>query len=238
MVEKAVKFLQKYVEDIMEKKGELRVSYDLWEMHEGVNIYSLASIYAAYESMIKIYEVLEEEMSENRLKHETVIKQKEAIKEGQDDIKKYISEKLYDEEKKSFIRNEDDRKLDISILGLVTPFNLFSPNEKKIVNTIDRMNMNLRTYTGGYLRFEQDHYTKDRPWVIATLWMTLYYLQIDDIKRAKEGFDFVVNSATSHGFLAEQVENSTMESAWVIGLAWSHAMFIIVLEELINRGAI
>jgi len=66
----------------------------------------------------------------------------------------------------------------------------------------------------------------------------MYYLKIDDIKRAKECFDFVVNSATSHGFLAEQVENSSMKSAWVIGLSWSHAMFIIVLEEFIKRGII
>ena len=88
------------------------------------------------------------------------------------------------------------------------------------------------------MRFEQDHYTGERPWVIATLWMAMYYLKINDIKSAKECFDFVVNSATSHGFLAEQVENSEMKSAWVIGLSWSHAMFVIVLEELIKCGII
>lgn len=68
--------------------------------------------------------------------------------------------------------------------------------------------------------------------------MALYYLKINDKVHAKECFDFVVNSGTKHGFLAEQVENSNMKSAWVIGLAWSHAMFIIVLEELIKLRAI
>jgi len=29
-----------------------------------------------------------------------------------------------------------------------------------------------------------------------------------------------------------------MEAAWVIGLAWSHAMFIIVLKKLIEKGII
>lgn len=66
----------------------------------------------------------------------------------------------------------------------------------------------------------------------------MYYLKEKEIKKAKECFDFVVNSATSEGFLAEQVENNTLKSAWVIGLSWSHAMFIIVLEELINCGII
>ena len=68
--------------------------------------------------------------------------------------------------------------------------------------------------------------------------MALYYLKANDEKNAKECFDFVLNSATIHGFLAEQVDNGTMSSAWVIGLAWSHAMFIIVLEEFVKRGII
>ena len=96
------------------------------------------------------------------------------------------------------------------------------------------MNLNLRTYTGGYLRFENDHYTADKPWVIATLWMALYYLEIKEYNRAKECFDFVVRSSTKNGFLAEQVNNDKMQSEWVIGLGWSHSMFIIVLNELVK----
>ena len=236
MLQKAVSFLEKYVDDVLNNKNELQVSYDLWEMHEGVSIYSVACIYSAYENMLKIYEILEKEMLDNRLKQELEIHKRENLEKKLWNIKKYIVDKFYDEEKKSFIRNEKDRKLDISILGLVTPFNLFAPNEKRITNTIERINMNLRTYTGGYLRFEQDHYTEDRPWVIATLWMAMYYIKANDIKKAKECFDFAINSSTKHGFLAEQVNNSNMQSSWVIGLAWSHAMFVIVLEELIRAG--
>ena len=43
---------------------------------------------------------------------------------------------------------------------------------------------------------------------------------------------FVVNTATEHGFLAEQVDNSSLKSNWVVGLGWSHAMFIIALDSL------
>ena len=68
--------------------------------------------------------------------------------------------------------------------------------------------------------------------------MGLYYLKKSDKIHAKECFDFVVKTSTEHGFLAEQVENSEMKSAWVIGLVWAHAMFIIVLEELIKLGVI
>ena len=58
--------------------------------------------------------------------------------------------------------------------------------------------MTLRTYTGGYLRFEDDHYTGDRPWVIATLWMALYYIEIGKIKEAKQCFEFVVKTQNPH----------------------------------------
>ena len=66
--------------------------------------------------------------------------------------------------------------MDISLIGTVVPFNVFKPKEKKIQNTIERINMSLRTYTGGYKRFEGDHYMGGEPWVIANLWMTLYYI--------------------------------------------------------------
>ena len=112
---------------------------------------------------------------------------------------------------------------------------MFSPKEKKIVNTVERMNLTLRTYTGGYKRFEEDHYRNGNPWPIATLWMALYYIETKQYNKAKECLNFVVASSTKHGFLAEQVENDTMEANWVIGLGWSHAMFIIVLEKLMNR---
>lgn len=232
-----MKFLEKYVKDILEEKETLRISYDLWEMHEGVSIYSVVCIFAAFQAMLNCYNALEDTL-DNRLKQENLTKQKVILQQRLEELKQYVVKNFYDEEKKSFIRNEKDRLLDISLIGLVVPFGMFSPNEKKITNTIERLNMNLRTYTGGYLRFEQDHYTEDRPWVIATLWKVLYDIQLGDFKSAKESFDFVVATATEHGFLAEQVDNQKMESAWVIGLAWSHAMFVIALEELMGHGVI
>ena len=48
MCEKAVKYLKKYTEDIVEGKNKMHVSYDLWEMCEGTHLYSLAAIYAAF----------------------------------------------------------------------------------------------------------------------------------------------------------------------------------------------
>ena len=243
MCEKAIDFLKRYVKDWCkksedEKEHKYHVSYDLWEMCEGVHLYSLASIYSAFASMLKIYDVLGKDVSDfenNRLKQEKVEKSKKEIEKLQLEIKKYINKYLYDEEKKSYVRNAEDKKMDISILGAVTPFKIFKPKEKKIQNTVERINLSLRTYTGGYQRFENDNYMNGNPWPIANLWMTLYYLETGEKKKAKETFDFVIKTAGKHYLLGEQVNNETLKPNWVIGLGWSHAMFIIVLEKLYKK---
>ena len=235
--EKALDFLKRYVKDLLEETHKYHVSYDLWEMCEGTHMYSLASIYLAFDSMLEIYKILGKDVSNfenNRLKDEKISKSKIEVEKLRKELKLYIEEKMYDDEKKCFVRNPEDKKMDISILGSVVPFNVFTPNEKKIENTIERINMSLRTYTGGYKRFEEDHYMNGNPWPIANCWMTLYYLSKGEKKKAKETFDFVVKTAGLHSFLGEQVNNETLEPNWVLGLGWSHAMFIIVLEKMLK----
>ncbi|MBR3003200.1 MAG: hypothetical protein IKF38_06595 [Clostridia bacterium] len=257
MCEKAVEFLKKYSKDWLELVGKderdkdvvqeeienaqnrqghkYHVSYDLWEMCEGIHLYSVASIYSAFDSMIKIYNALGKDVSNfdnNRLKEEKISKNKKELENLLTGLKKYINTNLYDEEKKCYVRNTEDKKIDISLLGAVVPFNVFKPKEKKVLNTVERINMMLRTYTGGYKRFEDDHYNGGEPWVIANLWMTLYYIETGEKKKAKETFDFVVKTAGKHSLLGEQIDNATLKPNWVIGLGWSHAMFITVLEKL------
>ena len=235
MCEKAVDFLKRYVRDLLEGTGKYQLSYDIWEENEGVHLYSLAAIFAAFNSMIKIYNVLGKNVSDfenNRLKEEKVHKNVLELEELQVKVKNYIDEKLYDENRKSYVRNANDRRIDISLLGAVYPFNVFSSKEKKVLNTIDNINLTIRTYTGGYQRYEYDHYRNGSPWPIANLWMTLYYLENGEKKKAKETFDFVLKTAGKHSFLGEQIDNNTLKPNWVIGLGWSHAMFIIVLEKM------
>ena len=257
MCEKAVEFLKKYVKqnlkiedmsgDIVKKeiensiyanKERIHVSYDLWEMCEGIHLYSLASIYAAFESVLNIYKVLGKNVSNfegNRLKEEKIAKSKKEIEILQSEIKKYINTDLYDEKSKSYLRNTEDNKMDISVIGSVVPFKVFTPKEKKIQNTVEKINLTLRTYTGGYQRFEGDHYMNGNPWPIANLWMTLYYLEKGEKKKAKEAFDFVIKTVGKHSFLGEQIDNNTLKPNWVLGLGWAHAMFIIVMEKMMKK---
>lgn len=255
MFEKAVDFLKKYMNNILEKeeKEDLvrielekdydyknrdeiykHLSYDLWENTEGIHLYSLAAIYGAFDYMIKIYDEVNELYDKNRLKQDDILKEKKILEEYKRETKQYILDNLVDKQRNVLLRNTNDRKIDISILGVIYPFKLFSPKEKIVQNTIEQINLNLRTYSGGYLRYQDDGYIGGvHPWIIATAWMGLYYKAIGDTKRANESLNFIVQSATEHGFLAEQA-NSDLNERWVIGLAWSHAMFIDLLMYLKN----
>lgn len=231
MSESAIKFLKKYVKNVLDGKEEEYKSYDLWEENEGIHTYSLATIFSSFDAMIKIYEIVKPEFEKNRLKIEKIEKELQILRKYLVEIKNYILKNLYDNNKKTFVRNKD-QKMDISLLGLVTPFKVIAPKEKKMLNTLERIELTLRTYTGGYLRYEGDNYAGGNPWVIANLWMAEYCLEAGNKKKARECFEFVVKTATEHGYLAEQIDNSTMQAKWVIGLGWSHAMFIDVLQKL------
>ena len=238
MCEMAVTYLHKYVEDICSEISTMQDSYDIWEENEGVHTYSLASIYSAFECLTKMYEILKPSFENNRIKLEKMRNEELKIRESLLKVKEYINKNLYSVEKNSFIRSKDG-KVDISLLGLCVPFNVFSPKEKHITNTVEKMSMLLRTYTGGYLRYEGDNYMGGKnPWVISNLWLACYYLEKGENKKAKECFDFVVSTSMENGMLGEQIDNNTMRPIWVLGLGWSHAMFIIVLEKLLSKGLI
>lgn len=255
MCEKATEFLFAYTENLLNideedlVKKELQekykkyfeitkhVSYDLWEMNEGVHLYSLSSIISGLECMKKIYETIDNKQENLRLKQEKRNKIALKLNKYIQLLKDYIEDNLIDKDTKTLKRNLKDNNMDISVIAAVYPFNVFNPNEKVIKNTVDKINMTLRTHTSGYLRFEYDNYMGgNNPWIITTLWMALYYIKINDLDNAKKCFSFVVNTSLRHGFLAEQVNNDDKNFKWVIGLGWSHAMFIIVLNELLKAN--
>lgn len=249
MCENAIEFLKNYIDNLLNDKGMeenlqtkysyldrsqiyKHVSYDLWEMNEGIHLYSLSAIYAAFDAMGKIYAELQKSIKKFKIPKET-----EKLEEYKEIIKKYILENLYDEKQNILKRNTKDSNMDISIMGAVTPFRVFEPNDKIIQNTVQKINLTLRTYTGGYLRFENDGYIGGKnPWVISTMWMYIYYRLIGAKANSEECLKFVIDTATPLGLLAEQVDNEEMKAKWVIGLGWSHAMFVLALglDELIK----
>ena len=196
-------------------------SYDLWEMNEGIHLYSLSAIYAAFKAIVRIKREL------------NIVEGIEELENNAEKIKEYCINNFYDKNTKTLKRNNKDNITDISILGAVVPFEMIDKSNEIVENTIEKIDLNLRTYTGGYIRFENDNYLGgNNPWVISTLWMALYNIETKKLEEARKQIEFVTKTATNSGFLAEQVENETMGAKWVIGLGWSHAMYIIALTKL------
>ena len=237
MCEKALEFLKRYVKDLLDETHKYHLSYDLWEECESIHLYSLSAIYSAFDSMLEIYKILGKNVSDfenNRLKDEKISKSTAEVEKLRKELKLYMQDTMYDSQKKCYVRNPKDKKMDISILGSVVPFRVFTPKEKKIENAVEQINMNLRTYTGGYRRYEGDNYNGGNPWPIANAWMTLYYLERGEKRKAKETFDFLIKTVGMHNLLGEQVDNNTLKPNWVLGLGWTQAMFIIVLEKMLK----
>lgn len=226
MINKAIEYLKLYVDDILSKEFKFRKSYNLWEEYEGISLYSLVNIYSAFRAAMKLnVVVLPANGRENMELDEYSLK-----------LKQYILETFFNEDLKTFVRSLDDSRMDISLLAPCIPFGMLEPDSREMLNTVQKMEMTIRTYTGGFMRYENDTYVGGNPWVIATLWMALYYIEANRKDDALQCFNFVVNTACDNGLLAEQIDNVTLKPKWVLGLSWSHAMFIITLQKLLEKG--
>jgi len=220
--------MAEYMQDEIYK----RPSFDIWEMTEGIHLFSMSAIYAAFNSMIQIYEILAHRIDENRKVEIVDLK----LKYGklQSDVKQFIIENMYDQQKKVLKRNTSDNLTDISVLGAIIPFNVFEATDEMMVNTIDQINLTLRTYNSGYLRFQNDTYIGGRnPWIIATAMMGMYYVEAGNMPEAQKCMEFILDNATPLDLLPEQ-SNKDLNQTWVIGLGWSHAKFINFLLEYLK----
>lgn len=207
--------------DFVDERGVSKPCFDLWEERKGVHLYSTASIYealkVAFEMIKKIDAVKYESLIE---KIETLLPK---IKEA---IKKYFVQDGH------LIRSLDNNQVDISLLSVVTIFDIFDPNDEVIKNTISEIERTLHMSNGGYMRYQWDSYIGGNTWIISSLWMAMYHTKLGNKEKAKELFDWVTNHADHLYFLPEQIEREGDKTAWVTQLSWSHAMYVIVRDML------
>ena len=152
-----------------------------------------------------------------------------------------IIRKLLKLTSKGFYRDVtlEDPMADISLLGISVPFDIFPVDDPKVISTVETIERVLTSpIIGGIRRYENDNYIGGNPWILTTLWVALYYIKKRDFLKAKEYFEWAVKSRTELDLLPEQVNRETGKPEWVIPLTWSHAMFILVLWELIEAGEI
>ncbi len=219
MIFKATIALMNFVNE----KGISKSSYDIWEERKGSHLYSTASIYAGLKAGYEMLSMIDKEKYKDFLGRVD-----NTIKNIKDSIKFYFVENGH------FKRSLDNNLVDISLLSVVTPFDIFDVNDDIVKNTIDEIERTLHMANGGYMRYQWDSYVGGNTWIISSLWLAMYYIKANNIPRAKELFDWVTNHADSLYFLPEQIEREGDKTAWVSQLSWSHAMYIIVKKMLLE----
>ena len=253
-VKKGVEFLLSYLD---RESGLPWLSFDLWEERLGEHAYSTAAVCAGIEAGAKMAEILEIDRAKAEDWREAASRLHSALEKnfwkpewnrfvrsvrvklnawGEEYTAEKVWLKIND---RSITRDFSllDGAIDISLLGLSVPFGLYAADDQRMVSTAGIVEQVLEVkQTGGLMRYENDGYIGGNPWIIATLWAALYHIEGKCYAKAREYLLWVVKRVSDQGLLPEQVDRVTGKPAWVIPLTWSHAMFVLVLDGLIDAG--
>ena len=220
-------------------------SYDLWEERLGIHTFTTCAVIAGLKAAANFTSALgERELWEK-------------YQAAADRFRGALEEHLFDQETGRFMNGisghdgspQKDLKLDSSLCGLFA-FGVFPASDEKVVNTIEALKEKLwcKTTLGGLARYELDRYQSaaapspdipGNPWIISTLWYAQYL-----VEKAKTGtqlresigvLKWVTDRALRSGVLAEQVDPLSGEAISVSPLVWSHAAFIIAVQQYLRK---
>lgn len=224
-VKPAMKFMMKFIED-----GLPKPSFDLWEERYGVHLYTTATVYGGLvKGSLLAREIGDETLAKDAL---------ETAKSIKDQVKRRM---VYNGRLVRRIDEEGNRDLVVDA-SMYAPyfFGMFDANDPIVTNTMELIAEKL-TINTGIARYENDWYQRRKsapnPWIITTLWLAEYYIDVDRIEDAEKLINWVIRVATPSGLLPEQVDPETLEPLSVIPLVWSHAEYLIALNKLINKQA-
>lgn len=131
----------------------------------------------------------------------------------------------------------EDAVIDISLLGVNVPFELFDIHDKRVQQTAQAVENALGgSPAGGILRYEDDPYIGGNPWILTTLWLALYKIKAGDREGAETLLEWAVHHRTELDLLPEQIDRNTGEAAWVVPLTWSHAMLVLAVLDWMEAG--
>jgi len=125
-----------------------------------------------------------------------------------------------------YLRSIGDPVLDVSLLGLAWPFAAVDPAGERMRATVAALEEELGDVEHGLARYAGDTYAGGNDWVLAALWLGLWCRQVGDTAGLEQSLEYAVRSQTALGLLPEQVTDEG-EPAWVVPLAWSHAMLLL-----------
>lgn len=215
-------------------------SYDLWEEHFMTTTYTTAIVYKALRSAVMLAEAVD--------------RQDDAIywQTAAEELQKAAHTHLWNQDTNYFYKGvirtgelQKDATVDSSALYGSLMFGLFDMDSEQVTTAIKTLDKTLtQPGTLGYVRYSNDLYyntepgSLGNPWFVTTLWRAQYYLESDEIDKAKELLDWVVGAMLPSGVLSEQVRRDNVGAFLsVVPLAWSQAEFLSTLIDLVSDDA-
>jgi GH15 family glucan-1,4-alpha-glucosidase len=197
----------------IEEDGIPCATADLWEEREGRHAFTAAAIYGGLRAAASMARRHEPELAESY----------EAAAEV---VREAIERELWSEFHGRYLRSIGDPVLDVSLLGLAWPFAAVDPGGERMRATVAALETELGDVDQGVARYAGDTYAGGNNWVLAALWLGLWYRQVGEKEALERSLEYAVRVQTTLGLLPEQVTDEG-EPAWVVPLAWSHAMLLL-----------
>lgn len=243
LVKTAADFLTSYRDPTTRLPG---LSHDLWEERRGILSYTTAAVWAGLTAASRFTECFGE--------HALSASYRRAAEEIRENALRY----LFDYERDHFSRMINvaadgslvrDNTLDASLCGLFQ-FGMLEPSHPAVVSTVRAIERRLwcKTEVGGVARYEDDHYQQvstdvekvpGNPWFICTLWLADWYAHqarsMAELQLPLELLEWVRSRALPSGILAEQVHPFTGEPLSVSPLTWSHATFVLSVQNYLRK---
>jgi glucoamylase len=206
---RAAEFLLGTIED----DGIPCATADLWEEREGRHAFTAAAIHGGLRAAASMARRHAPELAE---RYENVA----------EEVREAIERELWSDFHGRYLRSIGDPTLDVSLLGLAWPFVAVDPAGERMRATVAALEAELGCPAGSLLRYSGDTYAGGNRWVLAALWLGLWHRQIGDAVGHERSLRYAVAAQTGLGLLPEQVGDDG-KPAWVVPLAWSHAMFLL-----------
>ena len=223
-------------------------SWDLWEERWGVHAFTVGALWGGLDAARNFADLFGDVGAYTRYRDAA-----ERLREASDTH--LFSEELGRFPRRVTVEDDDsvtvDTVLDSSLYGLWR-FGMYSPDDARIVETMKAIadQLSNKAACGGIARYTDDYYFKvepdtrlvpGNPWFICTLWLAQWYIAIakttEDLKPAQEIIDWAVQHQLPGGLLSEQLDPHTGAPLSVSPLTWSHAEFIVTVDDYSKKAA-
>ncbi len=223
-------------------------SWDLWEERHGVHAFTIGAVHGGLEAAYNFSRLFGDASAGER--YTAALAR----------LRQAADEHLYRPELGRFARRlmangsggfDYDPVLDSALSGLWR-FGMYPPDDPRIRTTMEAIGRELgnKAACGGIARYANDYYFQverdvalvpGNPWFICTLWQAQWHIatarSLDDLRPARDIIDWTVARQLPAGLLSEQVDPHTGAPLSVAPLTWSHAEFVITVEEYVRRAA-